>query len=398
MTQAKKFPLMVDNIGRGDANAVIDFLSQDPLPRLTNGEQVRNFENLWSKWLGCRHSVFVSSGAASNFITIQWLKYRFPNGGKVIVPPFTWISDISSLIYHGFEPVFVDISLTTLSLDCEKVMESISRDNQIIAVFFTHAQGFDGFSNEFIEFLSGSDVVLLEDVCESHGASHGNKKLGTFGEVSNFSFFYAHHMSTIEGGMICTNDHETYQLLRSFRSHGMLREMSDPNLRDKVLAHNDPKLNPEFVFISPSLNFRNTEIGAVIGINQLKSLDQKNKIRKDNFTHYLKSIENTGLYDRFKNEGSCNYAFPVILKYESKDHLASIKSAMDRSGIEYRQGSVGGGNQLRQPYLRGTKWASNPDAFENTDYVHTYGFYIGNHPDLSVDQIDEICHVLRTSC
>ena len=172
----------------------------------------------------------------------------------------------------------------------KKIYKKINKNT--LAVFITHAQGFNGLTSKLISYLKKKKILLIEDVCESHGATFKNKKLGTFGKISNFSFYYAHHMSTIEGGMICTNDKEIYQLTKMLRSHGMVREIGDPN-KEKRFIKKYPKLSPKFIFLHSAYNFRNNEIGAVIGLSQLKSLNKNNILRRKNFITFLKNLNKT---------------------------------------------------------------------------------------------------------
>ena len=218
----------------------------------------------------------MNSGSSSNFITFAYLKSKYPNGGEVIVPPLTWPSDIMAVINNGFQPKFVDISLKTLSLDNKKAIKNNNMYTK--AIFITHAQGFNGISNDLIKICRKKKIEIIEDVCESHGATYNNKKLGTFGSISNFSFYYAHHMSTIEGGMICTNNKEIYDFCVRFRGHGMLRESKFDDVKKLHKKYKD--LNKSFIFLNPGFNFRNNEIGAIIGINQLKRLN-KNIIKRN---------------------------------------------------------------------------------------------------------------------
>ena len=204
-----KMPLMTDNIFRDDINNLIEFLQQDPIPRLTNGPKIWEFEEKWNEWLGTKYSVMVNSGASANELTMLALSYMHGNDGEIIVPPLTWISDIASVIQNGFTPVFVDIDPYTLGMKDEEVLSKISSKTR--AVFITHVQGFDALTDKLIAELKKRNIPLIEDVCESHGAKHNNEKAGSIGWISNFSFYYAHHMSTIEGGMICTNDKKIYE-------------------------------------------------------------------------------------------------------------------------------------------------------------------------------------------
>ncbi len=239
-----KYPLMRNNILREDLDAVIKHLKQDD-PILTNGPNVLAFEEEWSAWLGVKYSVFVNSGSSANLLTMAILKIRYPEGGEVIVPSLTWISDISSVLQNGFTPIFVDTDPYTLAMDNKQVLSKITSNTR--AVFLTHIQGFDGLTDELINKLKEKNIPLIEDVCESHGATHNGQKTGSIGWISNFSFFYAHHMSTIEGGMICTNDLKIYHQARMLRSHGRVREASDEATKEAYYKEN-PDLHPDFIF------------------------------------------------------------------------------------------------------------------------------------------------------
>src|SRR2546426_808153 len=234
---------MKNNITRADLNAVIDFLKGDDLV-LTQAQNVQAFEAEWSAWLGVRYSVFVNSGASANLLTLCAL--REARGlGEVIVPPLTWVSDIASVIQCGFTPVFADISLRTLGMDMDEVIDRITPRTK--AEFLTHVLGYNALTQRLLDELVARGIQLIEDVCESHGATFNGRKLGTFGLMSNFSFYYAHHMSTIEGGMVCTDDPRLYQRLRMLRSHGLVREASDAALREEYQQEH-PDLSADFIF------------------------------------------------------------------------------------------------------------------------------------------------------
>ena len=386
-----KFPLMRNNILREDLDAVIVHLKQDD-PILTHGANVRAFEEEWSRWLGVKYSVFVNSGASANLLTMALLKIRHPEGGEVIVPPLTWISDIASVLQNGFTPVFADIDPRSLAMDPAQVLAKITERTR--AVFLTHVQGFDGLTDELVGELKRRNVPLIEDVCESHGATHNGKKLGSFGWISNFSFYYAHHMSTIEGGMVCTDDPEVYQQVRMLRSHGMVREANDAALRNEYQTAN-PELNPDFIFAYPAYNMRNTEIGGIMGRSQLKRLDAGVARRTHNLLRFLKQINPSMYRTDFKLEGSSNYAFNVVLKQADDMLVERLMAKLRASGVEFRRGSAGGGNQLRQPYLKGIVPEGCHKQFPEVEHIHFYGFYIGNFPDLQDTEVDEICAILN---
>lgn len=388
-----KFPLMRNNILREDLDAVIEYLKQDD-PILTHGANVRAFEAEWSAWLGVKFSVFVNSGASANLLTMAILKTRHPEGGEIIVPPLTWVSDIASVLQNGFRPVFADIDPCTLGMDPSQILSKIN--DRTRAVFLTHVQGFDGLTDNLMEELKRRNIPLIEDVCESHGATHNGKKLGSFGWISNFSFYYAHHMSTIEGGMVCTNDSEVYQQVRMMRSHGMVREADDPVMR-KAHQMENPELNPDFIFAFAAYNARNTEIGGVLGRNQLKRLDRNVKLRTENLLRFLKQIDPNKYRTDFRLEGSSNYAFNLILKRPDDELVQRLMKKMRDSGVEFRRGSAGGGNQIRQPYLKGIVPDGHHREFPETEHIHFYGFYIGNFPDLRAEEVDALCAILNAA-
>ena len=386
-----KYPLMRNNIAREDLDAVIRHLQADD-PILTNGREAAAFESEWSQWLGVKHSVFVNAGASANLLSMAVLKLRHPEGGEVIVPPLTWVSDIASVLQNGFTPVFADIDPRTLAMAEDQILAKVTPRTR--AVFLTHVQGFDGLTDGLLEALRLRDIPLIEDVCESHGATHDGRRLGSFGWMSNFSFYYAHHMSTIEGGMVCTNDDRVYQQLRMLRAHGMVRESSDLDHRGEWRqAH--PDLNPDFIFAYPAYNVRNTEIGGIMGRSQLKRLDANVLARTRNLHRFLDRIDARLYRTDFKLEGSSNYAFNLIMNAADPDRVQRLMATMRETGIEFRRGSAGGGNQVRQPYLRGIVPHNHHLEFPHTEHVHFYGFYIGNFPSLRDDEIDAICAIVN---
>ncbi|MDH5776138.1 MAG: DegT/DnrJ/EryC1/StrS family aminotransferase, partial [Nitrospirota bacterium] len=244
--------------------------------------------------------------------------------------------------------------------------------------------------------LEARNIPLLEDVCESHGATHNGKKLGSFGWISNFSFYYAHHMSTIEGGMLCTNDSDVYQQARMLRSHGMVREADDPEVKASYCSKY-PMLNSDFIFAFPAYNLRNTEIGGILGRSQLKRLNSNNRRRTENLMRFLQLIDPTKYRTDFKVEGSSNYAFNLILKQPNDELVPRLMQKMREAGVEFRRGSAGGGNQLRQPYLEGIVPKDHYSEFPETEHIHFYGFYLGNFPDLKDEEIDRLCVIVNSA-
>ena len=375
-------PLMDNNITKSDLDVLINFLKENP--RLTSGSKVRELESSWSRWLSTDYSCMANSGSSANLMTMFALK-EMTNKRKVILPPLTWVSDINSVLLAGFEPIFVDINLKTLALDTDKVLAAI--DDDTAAVFLTHILGFNGLTNKLINTLKEKNIHLIEDCCESHGATHENQKIGSFGLASNFSFYYAHHMTTIEGGIVSTNDKEFYELCRMIRAHGMIRELEDKQKMNSI-ASKHPDIHPEFIFQTTGFNMRPTEINAVLGLEQIKRLDTNNSKRNEHYLYFLDKI-NSNFYKDFETKGMSNYAFVLMTNDSNKEYFSRVCKKLSESGIEYRRGTSGGGNQLRQPYLKDKITWSQKD-FKNVEHVHNFGMYLGNYPDLSKNTLDYI--------
>jgi len=383
------WPLMENNITMEDLNVLIEFLKG--MPRLTQSDNVLAFEKEWSEWLGVKYSVFVNSGASANLLTMTALKETF-GPGEVVVPTLTWVSDIAAVLQNGFTPVFVDINRRTLGMDTAQVLARLNPNTR--AVFITHILGYNALTQQLLDELERRNIPLIEDVCESHGATFNGHKLGTFGLMSNFSFYYAHHMSTIEGGVICTNDRTLYETARMLRSHGMVREATLDEVRHSYIT-NHPDLNPDFIFAFPAYNVRPNEIGAVIGRSQLKRLDENNKIRRRNLDLFLFRLDKNKYQTDFAVDGSCNYAFTLVLNKPDTALRDRIEQALRRHGVEFRRGLSGGGNQLRQPYLR--KIMGNEfEHYPNVNHVHFFGWYIGNYPGLEEEKIEALCQLLNS--
>lgn len=382
------WPLMRNNITHDDCDDVCAFfggyLGTQPVPQLTNGPQVRAFEEEFAAWLGVKYAVMVNSGASANLITMAAVAER-ESHPRVLVPCVTWISDIAAVLHAGVKPHFCDIRLDTLGIDWERAPEAG-------IAFPTHCLGFDAD----VPAWRYKNRVVIEDCCESLGATRNGKKLGTLGLASNFSFYYAHHMSTIEGGMVCTDDQALYEQLRRLRSHGLVREMDSPAAR-MATARTYPDLDPSFIFMEPAYNVRSTELNAVIGRSQLKRLDGNIAARSVNLVDFLAHLDKSKYrwVEDYRFDGSSNYALPLILKEPDVALMDRVIHLLKASGVEYRRGTAGGGNQLRQPYAKKRWGVDFHKQFPNAEHVHLFGLYVGNFPDLEAWKIDALCEGLN---
>jgi len=382
------WPLINDNVSATDRQVLSDFILSGE--RLTNGPKVKEFENIWSDWLGTKHSVMVNSGASANYISIAIAK-EVMGIGEVIVPPLGWVSDLASIAQLGMKPVIVDIDMKNLAITAENIKNAITPDTK--AIVLIHCLGFNGISDEIIKIAKDNNIMLIEDCCESHGATYKGQRIGTFGDISLFSFYFGHHITTVEGGIICTDNEKLYNLAKLFRSHGMTREASSEV--QEYYQTNFPELNPLFTFAVAGFNMRSTEINAVLGIEQMKRLDYNIAKRTENLNTWLLNLDASKFYLDFDVEGSSNFALPLVLKEPSKDQLKAVCDILNEEKVEYRLGTAGGGNQALQPYLKFYNHKVEGDL-PNTNYIHHYALYIGNHTELTSSQITNLCSKLNT--
>jgi|TARA_Y100000296_G_scaffold63998_1_gene74710 CDP-6-deoxy-D-xylo-4-hexulose-3-dehydrase len=383
-----KWQLINDSITNDDKKALTDFINE-PNQRFTQGKKVQEFEEEWSKWEGVEYSTFVNSGASANYIMASIMKEK-KGVGEVIVSPLGWVSDVAPLVNLGFTPVFVDVSMENMSITLDNIKEAVT--SKTVGVVLVHVLGFNAINDELIKFCKDNDLFLIEDCCESHGATYKNRKSGSQADVSNFSFYFGHHITTIEGGMVCTNDKEIHEYAKLFRSHGMTREAT-PNLQEYYKIRY-PNVNPLFTFAVPGYNMRNQEINAVLGLEQLKRLDYNIWNRQDNFRLWISCLDPIKYQTNFEEEGSSNFSLPLIIHDSDKQLFEKVCVLLDDEDVEYRIGTAGGGNQARQPYLE--KYEYRTHDLTNVNYIHDFGLYIGNHPELDTEQIINLCDKLNS--
>jgi CDP-6-deoxy-D-xylo-4-hexulose-3-dehydrase len=352
-------------------------------PRLTQGPLVREFEEQWSGWLGVQESVMVSSGTAANMLLMMAVERRLGRKPRVGVSAVTWSTNVTPSILLGHEIAVLDINPRTLGIDSAHAIAAIE-SGVIDVLFVTHLLGFDALTDEVLSAADAHDVMVIEDVCESHGARHGGRKVGTFGLGSSFSFYYGHHMSTIEGGMVSTNDSEFADEMRLLREHGLSRASVHPERYE--LAHSD--LDPRFLFISPGLNFRSTDLNAFLGISQLTCLDERIAHRNANLERFLELVPD-GLRSDYRAAGASSFALPLIA--ENGTVAAAVRRAIDRLGIESRP--IVAGNLLRQPFMEDI-WITAQET-PVADHVHDYGLYVGNGHHVGTAMVEQMAESLR---
>ena len=377
-----KWPLMKNSISLWDRFQLAKFvLTSD---KFTQGENVEKFEKEWSKWLGCKYSLFVTSGSTANFLLVSSIieKYGFQKGDKVLVPSCTWVTNINPIIQLGLTPIFCDVNLENYSFDLDNLRIIAELHPDIKMVFVTHLLGIPAEIEEYRKIFP--NALFIDDVCESHGClDKSGNKIGKNSLGATFSFYFGHHMSTVEGGMISTDSWELYDLMKMKRSHGLARA-SD---QFKYYQNQNPEIEKSFLFVSDGYNFRNTEFGAVLGLSQLKRLDKFIDNRDETYARFVEIMSSPKNKDNFYpvvyNEGNSCFCFPFICK--TKEIKSSLILLLNKYKIEYRP--VVGGNLLRQPYLKNYSITGKTENL-NVDIIHENGIYIGNNQFVSNKDMD----------
>ena len=347
--------------------------------KLSQGERVKLFEQKWSEWLGCKYSVFVNSGSSANLMLVRALSHL----KNWTAQSCTWSTTISPIIQNNCKLTLCDVDLQDFSPNLVE-LETIFKEEKTDCLFLTHLLGFCALSDDLLSLCDKYNVTLLEDCCESHGATFRGKKVGTHGKGSSFSFYYGHHMTTIEGGMVCTDDEDLYHELLLLRSHGLLRELPSQQRE----ARQVPQVNPAFCFLRDGYNLRNTEMHAHLGILQLPNLDNAIKYRNVLLKLFLHKLDSDKYITNFKTEGCSNFAFPIFVK--DKNLMAKVCEILETNKIEYRPCIAG--NLNKHPL---TKDIDKRYSDRNAQKIHENCIYIGNHKDVYPEDVRNLCEELN---
>ena len=379
-----KIDLVKDTIDGNDIKKLISWLETNP--RLTKGELNVKFEKEWSEWLGKKFSVFVNSGSSANLAAVYALllsgKLR---NNKIVVPAVSWVTTVTPAVQFGMEPIMCECDEDNLGLNIEHLKQIIKEHNPS-SIILVHVLGFPNHMNEIVELCKEHDIRLIEDTCESIGSEYEGKKLGTFGDLSTFSFYFGHHMSTIEGGMISTDDEELYHILLSIRSHGWDRDLPKSKqieLREKYSIGDFRSL---YTFYYPGFNLRATDLQAFIGLEQLKKLDLIVKNRNLNYQKYHEGIKNNEWkINPPKDSFISNFSYPVITK-----NIKELVEKLTENNVECRPLICGSINEHPFWYERYGK-----QDLPISKKVHEYGLYLPNNHQMTVEEIDKVINIVN---
>jgi CDP-6-deoxy-D-xylo-4-hexulose-3-dehydrase len=376
--------LVSDTIDKTDVNKLINWLSQDEIPRLTKGDITVDFENKWSKKIGVKSTTFVNSGSSAILLTLASLKESGKlKNHKIVVPSLSWLTDVSSPMQLGMDVVLCDCNLEDLSIDINH-FKQIIKDEDPGSLILVSVLGLVPNMKEIIDICNENNIILIEDVCESMGSKYDGSYLGTFGHVSVFSLYYGHHLSTIEGGLICTNDEDLSDIILSMRSHGWDRDWSEEKQSEFRKKHNIDNFNSLYTFYYPGFNFRSTDLQAFIGLSQIDKLDNFSIKREENFIFYKNFIKNNLLNIRYnQNDFISNFAYPILSKNRTE-----IVNELIKSNIEVRP--LIAGSMANKPFWKGRK-----DNLPNCELVDKLGFYVPNHQNLTKSDIEKISEIIN---
>ncbi|MGH2361035.1 MAG: DegT/DnrJ/EryC1/StrS family aminotransferase [bacterium] len=385
MTQ-RQILLAEQTITQEDLRELIQWLETNPW--LTQGPLVREFEDQWSCWLGTRYTTYVNSGSSADLLMYSALlaSGRLKNK-RVVVPAVSWATTVAPAIQLGFEPIMCEADWHTFGVDLNH-LEDLLKQHGPAAVIVVHVLGVPNDMEGLLDLKERYGFMLMEDACASTGSRYDGRPVGTFGDLSAFSAFYGHHISTIEGGMVCTSDEELHDLLLHLRSHGWAKDVARDKEERQARAHGALEFNRPFTFYYPGFNFRSTDLNARIGLSQLKRINNVVERRIENHKIYQSRFLDAGFHCQTTQRGTiCSISFSALA--DSMEHRERIGAALRAHDIETRP--LGGGNMSRQPF-----WADRYGSavFPVADRIHTTSFQLPNHPRLTPEDIDFVCGVV----
>ena len=379
----KRISLVSDTIDRGDIDALIGWLQQTPIPRLTKGDLTRELEARWADMVGTKYSVFVNSGSSAILLLLASYKEYLGGSLRIVVPALSWATDVSSPMLLGYDIKLCDCNFTDLS--CERnELQNIFEQYDPDIFLSVSPLGLIPDMDSIRKLCDKHRVILIEDNCESMGSHIGGKMLGSYGEASVFSMYYGHHLSTIEGGFINTSDDVLYNMLLSMRSHGWDREWDEKIRKEKREIYGIDDFNALYTFYLPGFNVRATDLQAFIGLRQLDKLERYAKRRNYNFHYYKHNIKKNILALRERGFIS-NFAYPVAISQRE-----DIVKELQEKGVEVRP--IIAGSMGKQPFWirkHGNK------RYANAELIHEFGFYLPNHPDLKEEEMDYIIDIIN---
>jgi len=385
-----KYKLAENIIDKEDIAALIAWLGgkNNSLPQLTKGVLTTEFEAQWAKWVGTNYAVFVNSGSSANLLmAYAALLSKKLRNKKVIVPSTGWVTTISPFMQLGFEPIMCGANPDTFGFDPDQ-LEALLKQHDPALVIMVQVLGVPDDMDVLKRLQKKYKFMLLEDACAALGAEYDGKRVGTFGDMSSFSFFFGHQLSTIEGGMINTNDKKLYDLLLLLRSHGWGKDLDEKTNAGLMKKYKIDSSHNAFTFFVPGLNLRNTDLGAFLGLRMMKKADSVSKIRMRNHLIYAENLKNITFQKWNSKAVPCSISFAALARDEA--HRKKIVTELNRNFIETRLFTAA--NLGLHPF-----WFETYGKFHHpvSDAVYSRGFFLPNHESLSAQDVKSICKVVN---
>ena len=379
MIKKFKYSLLSDAFNEKDINEGINVLKSK---KITISKITKNFEKYFAKKIGAKYALMTNSGSSSNLLALSALTNplnikEITPGSEVIIPAICWSTSLWPIIQNNLKPIFVDVKIDTFNIDIDKIEKKITKKTK--AIMIVHVLGTSTNMTKLMQLTKKYKLTLIEDTCESLGATYKKKQLGTFGRFGTYSFYYSHQITSGEGGMIVCNDSKDYNILKSLRSHGWSRD----TLFHKNYSKKYKDLDNRFLFIGPGFNLRPTEIQAAIAFNQFKRFNKMIKLRSDN---RKKIINNLKKHKNWNNQFEFVkidkmikpswFGLPILIK-DKKINKKKFLEKLTKKGIENRP--IISGNFLNQPASKLYNFSFKKNDFKISDDIEKRGFFIGLH-------------------
>ena len=387
-----KISIASPTYGFAEVNEALDSLLST---WVTMGKKVKKFENSFGRYIGSKYPVMVNSGSSANLLALSILtnpkfSKRIEAGSEVLTPAVTWATTLFPIVNVNLVPSIIDVSLEDFNLDVDKLRKSITKKTK--AIMPVHLLGNPANMKEIIDIAKEYDLFVIEDSCEAHGAEFNNKKIGSFGDISTFSFFLSHHISTIEGGMLLTKNEEIFELAKSMRIFGSIRDQKNK----KQIAKKNPELDPRFLFDSLGYNIRPTEIQGAFGIHQIKKLEKFIKIRTSNANFWNKKLAKFSnyllLHSQRPNTRHAWFGYPITVRSPAPFSRDQLVNFLEKKNIETRP--IMAGDITKQPAINLVKKKINR-PLNNSKIIHSNSFFIGVHQGIGKIQRDYVVSVFE---
>lgn len=375
--------LVEDTITADELNELSEWIKTNP--RLTKGDLTKEFENQWSAWQGSQKSIFVNSGSSANLLMAAALKYSGKlKNDKVVAPAVSWGTTVAPFMQLGFDVHLCDCENDTFGVDPNQ-LEKLFKELNPAVLIIVHVLGVPNKMNEIVELCNKYDVLLVEDCCESHGAEFESTKVGNFGVMSSFSYYYGHHMSTIEGGMISFRGDAFYEESLMLRSHGWIRDLDEARQQELIDHHGVDEFNALYFFAYPGFNLRPTEINSFLGIKQLETLNEKIAVRNQVWSEYKDILEQEVMsQQQYQN---C-FVSPLAFGFVSNNRKKIVEN-LRNNNIECRPlicGSI-----HRHPF-----WKKSGE-YKNANILHEQGMYVPVHHNMKKEDAQLVAKLILSS-